>query len=149
MTAYHLAQINVGRLRAPIDDPQIAEFVAALDSINALADDSPGFVWRLQTEAGNATGIQTTEDELFLINMSVWESAEDLFAYVYRSRHIDFLRDRGEWFERMEEPHMCMWWVPAGEIPSPEEGLRRLEEFRQEGPTPHAFSFRDQFPPPE
>ena len=149
MSANHLAQINVGRLRAAIDDPMIAEFANALDDINALADGSPGFVWRLQTEEGNATGIMTSEDDQFIINMSVWESADALFEYVYRTEHIDFLRNRRDWFERMDEAHMCLWWVPVGHIPSIEEGLARLELFKEHGPTPDAFSFRSQFPPAE
>ena len=147
MPEYHLAQINVGRLRAPIDDPLVAEFVDGLDAINALADQSPGFVWRLQTEEGNATGIQTSDDELFIINMSVWATADDLFNYVYRSGHVDFLRNRRDWFERMGESHMCLWWIAAGEIPSIDDGLERLDHFRENGPTERAFSFRDQFNP--
>lgn len=148
MTDYHLAQINVGRLRAPIDDPLIAGFADALDEINAIADAAEGFVWRLQTDAGNATGIQTTDDPLFLINMSVWETADALFEYVYRSEHVDFMRRRSDWFERMTEPHMCLWWLAAGQVPAPEEGLRRLDHFRQHGSTKDAFSFRHQFPEP-
>ncbi len=147
MAVYHLAQINVGRLRAPTDDPVVAEFVNALDAINALADESPGFVWRLQTEEGNATGIQISDDELFIINMSVWATAVDLFNYVYRSGHVDFLRNRRDWFERMGEAHMCLWWLPTGEVPSIEDGMQRLDHFKLNGPTPKAFSFRDQFDP--
>ena len=149
MAQHHLAQINVGILRAPIDDPLVAEFVDGLDRINALADDSPGFVWRLQTEEGNATGIQTTDDELYIINMSVWKAADDLFNYVYRTEHVDFLRNRRDWFERMGEVHMCLWWVTAGEIPTVDEGLARLDHFQREGSTPRAFSFRHQFDPTE
>lgn len=145
MSEYQLAQINVGRLRAPIDDPLVADFVDGLDAINTLADQSPGFVWRLQTEEGNATGIQTSEDELLIINMSVWATADDLFNYVYRSGHVDFLRNRRDWFERMGEAHMCLWWIPAGESPSIENGLERLDHFKENGPTAQAFSFREQF----
>lgn len=147
MARYHLAQINVGRLRASINDPLVAEFVDALDRINALADAAPGFVWRLQTEEGNATGIQTSDDELFIINMSVWETSDDLFQYVYRTEHVDFLRNRREWFERMGDAHMCLWWVPADDIPSIDDGLERLDHFTRHGSTPNAFSFRDQFDP--
>ena len=147
MANHHLAQINVGRLRAPIDDPLIAEFADGLDRINALADESPGFVWRLQTEEGNATSIQTTEDETFIINMSVWHTAEHLFDYVYRTDHVDFLRNRRDWFERMGEVHMCLWWIEVGEIPTIDEGLERLDHLQREGPTPTAFSFRHQFDP--
>lgn len=149
MPDYHLAQINVGRLRAPIDDPRVAEFVDGLDEINALADESPGFIWRLQTEEGNATGVRTSDDELFIVNMSVWASLDDLFKYVYRTEHVDFLRNRRDWFERMDEPHMCLWWVPAGHAPSIEEGLAKLDHFRRHGSTPQAFSFRNQFDPSE
>jgi hypothetical protein len=147
MPEYHLAQINVGRLRAPIDHPQVAEFANGLDRINELADQSPGFVWRLQTEQGNATAIKTSDDELFIINMSVWQTSDDLFNYVYRTEHVDFLRNRRDWFERMGEVHMCLWWVPIGEEPSIDEGLDRLEHFQLHGSSPHAFSFRDQYPP--
>lgn len=149
MTTHHLAQMNVGRLRAAIDDPLVAEFVDALDDINALADQSPGFVWRLQTDEGNATGIKISDDERFIVNMSVWESADDLFRYVYRTEHIDFLRNRRDCFERMDEPHMCLWWIPAGHIPTVEEGLARLELFNERGPPYDAFSSRHQLPPGE
>ncbi len=145
MSEYHLAQINVGRLQAPIDDPLVVEFVDGLNAINALADESPGFVWRLQTENGNATSIQTTADELFIVNMSLWATLDDLFKYVYRTEHVDFLRNRRDWFQRMDEPHMCLWWVDAGHIPTIEEGLEKLEHFRRHGSTPQAFSFRNQF----
>ena len=148
MTGYQLAQINVGRLRAPLDDPQVAGFADALDAVNAIADATPGFVWRLQTEEGNATTIQTTDDPLFLINISVWETAEALYDYVYRSEHVDFMRKRSDWFERMEAPHMCLWWIPTGEVPTPQQALHRLERFKQDGPTEYSFSFRHQFPPP-
>ncbi len=148
MSDHHLAQINVGRLRAPIDDPLVAEFANALDEINALADASPGFVWRLQTDEGNATGIHVSDDEQFIINMSVWETADHLFQYVYRTEHVDFLRNRRDWFERMDQPHMCMWWIEAGQVPSIDEGLARLDRLRRDGPTDQAFSFREPFEPP-
>jgi hypothetical protein len=140
-----LAQINIGRLRAPTDDPMIAEFMAALDEINALAERSPGFVWRFMTEDGNATAVRPFEDELLLINMSVWESVESLGDYVYRSDHTGYLRRRREWFERIREAIVALWWVPAGHRPTVAEGIERIEHLRTNGPTPQAFTFRQPF----
>ena len=143
--AFHLAQINVGRLRAPTDDPMIAEFMDALDEINALAERSPGFVWRFQTEDGNATAVRPYEDELVLVNMSVWESAEALGGYVYRSDHVGFLRRRTEWFQRSADASVALWWIAAGTLPTVEDGVARLDHLRRYGPTPHAFTFRHTF----
>jgi hypothetical protein len=145
---WHLAQLNVGILRGPLDSPKVAGFVAMLDPINALADASPGFVWRLQTEDGNATAIRPFDDDRILVNMSVWESLETLADFVYASRHLDVLRRRREWFETMAEAHMVLWWVPAGTIPTTDEARRRLEALRSRGPSPDAFTFREPFPPP-
>jgi hypothetical protein len=145
---FHLAQINVGRLLAPIDDPQIAGFVAGLDPINALADASPGYVWRLQSEIGNATDILLTDDELFIINLSVWESIEALRDFAYSTAHVDVLRRRREWFERHVEAHFALWWIEAGTLPSPADGLERVDRLRRLGPTPEAFTFRQPFGPP-
>jgi hypothetical protein len=145
---FHLAQINIGRLQAPLDSPEIAEFVAALAPINALADRAPGFVWRLQTEDGNATSIRPFPDDSILVNMSVWTSLESLADYVYRSAHTAFLRRRHEWFQHMAESYLALWWVPAGHIPSTTEAAQRLNHLRDHGPTPYAFTFRSPFPPP-
>ena len=142
---HQLAQINVGRLVAPTDSPVVAEFMEALDAINALAERSPGFVWRLQAESGNATDILTTDDPLFIVNMSVWESVEALRAYVYKTAHVEYLRRRLEWFEKAVEMHMALWWLPAGEVPSAEEGLRRVALIREHGATAEAFSFAQAF----
>ena len=142
---YHLAQINIARLLAPIDDPQIADFVANLDRINAVADAAPGFVWRLQTEDGDATALRVFDDPMFIINMSVWENAETLFEYVYSSDHVDIFRRRAEWFSKMDKPHMVMWWIPAGTIPSIEEAKEKLEYIHAHGPTPQAFTFKKRF----
>lgn len=148
--AWHLAQLNVGRLHAPIDDPQIAEFKDALDEINALADSSPGFVWRLQTEEGNNTASHPIDDdELVIVNISVWDSIEALADYVYRSDHTTFLRRRREWFQRYGKAYMALWWVPAGHIPSVEEALERLDRIERDGPTPEVFTFAKQFAPPD
>jgi len=148
MTAYHLAQVNIGILRAPVDDPMIADFVANLDRINALADSMPGFVWRLKGEGNNATDIQPFENPLGAINMSVWTDADALAAFVYRSEHRDIMRRRAEWFEKMEL-FMCLWWVPVGHEPTPQEAIARLEILRQKGPSPEAFTFREPFPAPD
>ena len=142
-----LAEINVGRLRAPVDDPLVAEFMGALDEINALADRSPGFRWRFQTEDGNATSVRPYEDDSILINVSVWASVEALGDYVYRSDHTAFLRRRREWFERLSEVVVALWWVPDGTRPTIEEAVARLDHLRRHGPTPHAFTFRDRFGP--
>src|SRR5262245_57997975 len=144
---FHLAQLNTGRLRAPTDDPLVAEFMAALDVINALAEASPGFVWRFQTEDGNATAVRPFEDDLLLINMSVWESVDALGDYVYRSGHTAYLRRRREWFERASDQYLVLWWVPAGHRPTVGEAIERLEHLRTHGPTAHAFTFRHPFAP--
>src|SRR5579863_2062142 len=111
---FHLAEINIGRLVAPIDDPKLAGFVAQLDRINALAEASPGFVWRLKSDSGNATDLDYNGDPLVIVNMSVWESVETLRDYVYGSQHIQVFRDRTLWFERAAQANYCLWWVPAG-----------------------------------
>ncbi len=146
--SHHLAQINIARMLAPLDDPLMAGFVEQLDPINALADRSLGFVWRLQDEAGDATSIRVFEDESILVNMSVWESMEALQDYVYRSRHLGLLRDRKRWFALPDGPHLALWWVPAGHLPTPEQGKGRLEHLRRHGPTPEAFTFKQPFAVP-
>ena len=144
---WHLAQLNVGRLLAPVESEVIAGFRAQLDPINALADADPGLVWRLQTEDGNATSIRPTEDDLFLINMSVWRSIEAVRAFTYTSAHTGVLRQRRSWFEQLAEAHLVLWWVPAGHIPTIDEAMGRLDRLRAEGPSPAAFTFRAPFEP--
>ena len=143
---YHLAQINIARLIAPIDDPKIAEFVAQLEPINAAADKAPGFVWRLQSSSGNATDIAYNDDPFVIVNMSVWESVEALRRYAYKSDHAKVFRDRAKWFEKMEKPNYCLWWIPAGHIPTVSEGRERLEHYQTHGVTSHCFWFSRQFP---
>jgi hypothetical protein len=145
---YYLAQINIARLVAPIDDPKIAEFVAQLEPINALADKAPGFVWRLQSNSGNATDIVYNDDPFVIVNMSVWESVEALRDYVYRSNHIQVFRERAKWFEKMDKPNYCLWWVPAGHLPTVAEGRERLEHYQKHGATPYSFWFSQHFPQP-
>jgi Domain of unknown function (DUF3291) len=146
---YQLAQINIGRLRAPFDHPQIADFVARLAPLNALADGAPGFVWRLQTDAGNATGVPFGDDPLVIVNLSVWESPEALRAYTYGTGHVEVFRERARWFEPMSAPQYCLWWIPAGHIPSVEEGRQRLRHYQEHGATPYAFWFSRLFPAPQ
>jgi len=148
MPNYHIAQINIGRLLAPIDDPSIAEFVAQLAPINALADSTPGFVWRLQTDSGDATSIRIYDDETIALNMSVWESVDALREFAYKSAHAGVMRDRKKWFEKFDGPYMALWWIPAGEIPTPQDGQKRLEYLRQHGDSEYAFSFKNIFPEP-
>ena len=149
MSAYELAQLNIGIIRGPMNSPIMAGFAANLDRINALAERSPGFVWRLQTPAGNATDIRPFENESMLVNMSVWQNADSLRKFVYRSAHADILRRRREWFETMSEAFMVLWWVPRGHRPSVEEAIARLELLRQRGPHADAFTFRETYPPPD
>ena len=149
MSDWHLAQINVGRLVAPQGDPAVQPFFDALDRINALADASPGFVWRMQDEGGNATGIQPTSDPLFITNMSVWTDADALFAFVYRSAHTPEMARRREYFARFDGAYQALWWIPAGAIPSIDDGLSRLWRLDRYGPTPHAFTFKARFPAPD
>jgi heme-degrading monooxygenase HmoA len=150
---YVLAQVNVGRLRAPLDSPVLAEFVAALDPVNAAADAAPGFVWRLQTEDGNATSVRAFEWDRagsagVIINMSVWESVEALAAFVYSDQHRRVLRRRRQWFVPMAEAYMASWWIPRGRVPAPGDAEERVLHLREHGPTPHAFTLRVHFPPP-
>jgi hypothetical protein len=145
---WHLAQINVGRLVAPKGDPQVTPFFDALDRVNALAENSPGFIWRLQSESGNATDIQPTSDPLFIVNMSLWSDAEALFDFVYRSAHTPEMAKRRNYFERFEGTYQALWWVRAGHIPSIDEGLSRLWRLDRYGPTRESFTFKARFPPP-
>ena len=147
MAAHQLAQVNVATVRAPLDSPELAGFVAELEPINAMADASPGFVWRLQTEDGDATAIRPFQDERIMVNLSVWESLEALRTFVYASRHLDVMRRRREWFHRMDT-YMALWWVPAGTIPTVAQAKDRLQLLAGNGPSPDAFTFRVSFPAP-
>ncbi len=148
MSEYHLAQCNIGRVRAPLVEPLMAGFVAGLEPINRLADSTPGFVWRLETEDGDATAIRPFDDDMLLINMSVWESVNALAEFVYRSAHRDVMRQRNQWFERMAGAYMVLWWIPAGTIPTVADAKERLDLLRRDGPTAEAFTFRTPFPSP-
>ncbi|HEY3240190.1 MAG TPA: DUF3291 domain-containing protein [Acidimicrobiia bacterium] len=148
MGSFQVAQFNLARLRAPLDAPGSADFVAALEPINALADKTPGFVWRLQTDEGNATSIHLFDDDMIIVNMSVWETVEALSDFTYRSEHRSVMARRREWFDKVDEVYLVLWWVPAGTVPAPQEGIARLERLRQDGPSPEAFTFKAPFPPP-
>lgn len=145
--AYHLAQLNIARLKHPLDAPETAGFVEALEPVNALADTAPGFVWRLQTDEGDATSIQLFEDDMLIVNLSVWESVEALRDFVYAGRHMDVMRQRRQWFERMGEAYLVLWWIPAGQVPTPEDAVARLDLLQRHGPTPEAFTLRHCFSP--
>ena len=148
MPNYHIAQINIARMLAPTDDPLMAEFVAQLAPVNALADQSPGFVWRLQSESGDATSIKVYDDDFIIVNLTVWESVDALREYVYKSAHQGVLRDRKRWFEKFDGPYYALWWVPAGHYPSTEEGKERLDYLREHGDTAYVFSFKNVFTKP-
>jgi uncharacterized protein DUF3291 len=147
--AHHIAQINVALPAEPLESARLADFVAALDPINALADTAQGFVWRLATEDGNATAIRVLDDDQLIVNMSVWESIEALGAFVYRGGHTGVMRRRREWFVPMRESTTALWWVPAGTVPTVADGEQRLRHLRAHGPTPAAFTFRSPFPSPD
>lgn len=146
-SAWELAQINVGRMVAPIDSPVVAGFVENLERINALADRSPGFVWRLQTDAGDATEFRLFDEDT-LVNMSVWKDVDSLHHFVYRTAHVEIMRRRKEWFELMREAYQALWWVPRGIRPSLQEAGQRLQRLRESGPCPEAFTFKQAFPQP-
>lgn len=146
---FHLAQVNIGRIKAPVDDPLMFGFVTRLDEINALAEKSPGFVWRLQTSEGNATSLRPYDDDRILVNMSVWETIEHLQQYVYRTAHAELLRQRHNWFEKFAGTYAALWWVPAGHRPSVDEAKKRLTHLETHGPTSFAFTFRQWFPADE
>lgn len=145
---WQLAQVNVARVIAPLADPAMADFVANLEPINALADASPGFVWRFQTDAGDATAVRPYDDDRVIINFSVWEDLESLRAFVYRGSHGAIMKRRREWFERVTDAYSAIWWVPAGHVPSLAEAVARMDLLKRSGPSPDAFTFQSAYPPP-
>ena len=142
----HLAQLNIGQMKGEnIDDPIMARFKARLDEINALAEGSAGFVWRLKDDTGNAMSIRAFDDPKMAVNMSVWESLESLEAYVYSGRHVEVMKNRRDWFNKMATMHMVLWWIPVGHTPTTEEAKARLEHLQEHGASKYAFSFRQKF----
>jgi len=145
MPDYHIAQINIARMLAPLTDPVMADFVNNIDRINAIAEQSAGFVWRLQTDEGDATALRVFDDEWLIVNMSMWASVDALFDYTYKSDHVEIYRRRRDWFSKMDSHHMAMWWVPADQTPTTDDARKKLAYIDAYGPTPHAFTFKQRF----
>ena len=148
MSRFELAQLNIAKMKGPLDSPLLADFVANLDRINAVADSATGFVWRLQTTEGDATALRPLGDDT-LVNMSVWRDVASLRNYVYRTAHVDVMRRRKEWFEHMSEAFIVLWWVAAGHRPTVQEAVSKLELLRKTGPSEDAFTFRNAYPAPD
>ena len=145
--AYELAQVNIARLKAPLDSPQLKDFVDNLDPVNADAEAADGFVWRLKGDSGDATDVSVFGDEWLIINLTMWRDTNALTAYMYQGRHREMLARRREWFERVQEAMTALWWVPAGHRPTVAEAESRLLHLRTNGPTPYVFTLRTSFPP--
>jgi hypothetical protein len=145
---YQLAQVNIALPVEPVTSARLAEFMALLEPVNAVADAAPGFVWRLQTEDGDATSIRAFGDDSLIVNMSVWQSLESLAEFVFRGFHAEVMRRRREWFALLREPYTVAWWVAEGIRPTITDAEERLAALREHGPTPHAFTMRRAFPPP-
>jgi hypothetical protein len=149
MTKYHIAQYNIARMRAELDDPIMHGFVSRLDELNQLADETPGFVWRHQEEDGTSTSVRLYEDKLIIINLSVWDDIDALHAFAYRSDHGSAYATRHQWFEPIDGHTLVLWWAQAGHKPTAREGKERLERLRQNGPAPEAFTLKRRFPAPD
>jgi Domain of unknown function (DUF3291) len=144
MAEHHLAQLNIARLRAPIDSPEVADFVALLPEVNGLAERSPGYVWRLQDESGDATALRPFEPDV-IVNLTVWQSVESLRGFVYRTAHLEPMRRRRDWFVPADEAYLVLWWIPAGVLPTIAEAAERLDLLRRKGPSPEAFTLREPY----
>ena len=145
-SGYQLAQLNVAEFLTSQDAPEVTAFIHALDEINALADSSDGFVWRLQDEVGDAMSFNPLGDN-FIVNMSVWQDKDSLFDFTYKSAHAGIMARRKEWFKMPRENHFVLWWVPTGHMPSISEAIDRLSILRSEGSSPLAFTFKQFFEP--
>jgi hypothetical protein len=145
MSTYHLAQVNVALARAEMTSEIMSGFVSRLEEINHLAEKSKGFVWRLIGDGSDATSIRAFDDQLLLVNMSVWEDLASLKAYAYKSAHVELIRDRDAWFKKMPEAHQALWWIPSGHIPTVHEAKSKLEQIRKHGASPIAFTFAKSF----
>jgi hypothetical protein len=147
--SWHLAELNIGRLHEPLDHPDTAEFVAALDHVNALAEGAPGFVWRLTDDSGlSSSYVRASDDPLEVINLSVWETPEQLHDFVYQTGHTPYLRRRREWFQKLDAAFLVCWWVPAGHVPTVDEAMDRLALLQRDGVSDEAFTLRDRRPAP-
>ncbi|MCF4140324.1 DUF3291 domain-containing protein [Streptomyces sp. Tue 6430] len=144
--AHELTQVNLARLKFPLDSPELKDFVDALDPVNADAEAADGYVWRLQSEEGNATDVPVFGDDWLIVNLTVWRDQDALTAYMYRGRHREMLARRRDWFERVQEAMTALWWVQAGHRPTVAEAEARLLHLRAHGPTPYAFTLRTSFP---
>lgn len=148
MSNYHIAELNIATLDAPIDSPQLKDFVANLDRINALAESSPGFEWRLKGDGNDATSLRPLGDDV-VVNLSVWRTVDSLRNYVYKTAHVEIMKRRREWFTRMKDAYLALWWVPAGHAPTVAEAVARLAHLREHGPTAEAFTFGEAFSAPD
>lgn len=146
---YYLAQVNIARMKAPLTDPVMADFAARLDEINALAESSPGFVWRLTPDEENEQQLVALEQDGLLFNLSMWTSVEALRAFVYGDSHKALLLARDRWFDKLESPQLALWWVPSNHTPGIDEAMLRLDRLEMVGAGPNAFTFAEPFPPPE
>jgi hypothetical protein len=151
--AHQLAQVNIARLVAPLESPQLAGFMANLAPVNAAADSAPGFVWRLATDDGDATAIQAFEWDTagsvgVIVNLSVWRDPDSLSAFVLGDLHRAILKRRREWFVLMREAYVACWWVPTGDRPTVDDAEDRIRHLRAHGPTLEAFTLREPFPAP-
>jgi heme-degrading monooxygenase HmoA len=143
---YHLVQVNTAKMKADLEDPIMSGFVERLDEINTLADNSKGFVWRFQTDEGDATYLRPYEDKRILFNMSVWETIDDLKNYVYSSKHLELLKSKNSWFSKLGEAHLALWWIEKGKVPTVQEALDKLNLIQKKGPSPDVFNFSKPFP---
>jgi len=148
MGQWQLVQVNIARAKDDLDSPVLKEFVERLDEINALADRASGFVWRLQTEDGDATSIQAFDDPQLIINMSVWRDIESLKQFVYQTSHVELIRARAQWFQSIKTVHQAMWWVKGGHLPDLQEARDRMEHLQLHGADQTAFTFAKPYPPP-
>ena len=148
MSQYQLAQLNIAKMKEPLESPSMADFVANINHINALAEQSPGFIWRLKDDNGDATAIRPFGDDM-IVNMSVWQDVAALSDYAFKSAHVEIMRRRREWFERMVEAYSVLWWVPQGHQPSLVEAKERLAHLQRCGSTPEAFTFKEAVPAPD
>jgi Domain of unknown function (DUF3291) len=148
MSQYRLARLNIARMKEPIDSPVMTDFVGNLDQINALAEQSPGFIWRLKDETGSAIALRPFGED-FIVNMSVWLDVASLSNYAFKSGHVEIMRRRREWFARMTDAYAALWWVPKDHLPSLVEAKERLDHLRKFGASPKAFTFKEAFAPPD
>ncbi|MCJ8170475.1 DUF3291 domain-containing protein [Atopomonas sediminilitoris] len=148
MPHYHLAQINIARAKAPLDSPVMHGFTSRLEAVNAIAEGSPGFIWRLQTEEGDATSLRVFADPQIIVNLSVWRDVEALKAFVFSGEHLQLLQNKKAWFDKLTTPSLALWWVPAGHQPSIEEAKQALHDLAEHGSSPRAFSIAQPMPQP-